>query len=146
MTVPDANLLLYAYNSSSPFHETAKHWWESLLSGQEAVGLTRPVLFAFLRIATSSRAFSNPMHLDEAGSHLRSWLECPTTSLLEERLNQVDVVLSLLTTAGSSGGNLVTDAQIAAIALDHGAVVHTADHDFLRFDGLRCEFPLQQTG
>jgi hypothetical protein len=61
--VPDANLLLYAYDRESPFHERAKSWWENCLSGQEAVGLTYPTLFAFLRISTNARIYTNPMTL-----------------------------------------------------------------------------------
>ena len=72
MIVPDANLLLYAYDRESPFHERAKSWWENCLSGQEAVGLTYPTLFAFLRISTNARIYTNPMTLAEAAEHIRS--------------------------------------------------------------------------
>ena len=72
MIVPDANLLLYAYDRESPFHERAKSWWESCMSGQETIGLTYPTLFAFLRISTNARIYANPMTLAEAAEHIHS--------------------------------------------------------------------------
>lgn len=142
MIVPDANLLLYAYDTASPFHAKARCWWESCLSGSEPVGLTHPVVFAFVRIGTSARAFSSPMSLDEASRHVTVWLERSVTHVLEPDGEHVRRVLNLLRNSGSAGGNLVTDAQIAALALAHRAIVHTADRDFLRFPEVSCHYPL----
>ena len=142
MIVPDANLLLYAYDSTSPFHVPARDWWEACLSGTEPIGLTHPVIFAFVRIGTSSRAFTHPMTLSEASEHVQSWLERRITQVIQPDADHVDRVLSLLAAAASAGGNLVTDAQIAALALAYRAVVHTADRDFLRFPALTCHYPL----
>jgi uncharacterized protein len=140
--VPDANLLLYAYDLDSPFHGRARAWWESCLGGREAVGLTHPTLFAFLRIATSARVFAAPMSLAEAAGHVEEWLATPVAQVLLPVRDHAARVVALLGAAGSAGGNLVTDAQIAELALSRRAVVHTADRDFLRFPGLRCLFPL----
>jgi toxin-antitoxin system PIN domain toxin len=140
--VPDANLLLYAYDSTSPFHAPARDWWEACLSGTEPVGLTHPVTFAFVRIGTSPRAFTNPMTLSEASERVKSWLARRITQVLQPDADHVDRVLSLLAAAHSAGGNLVTDAQIAAHAMAYRAVVHTADRDFLRFPELTCYYPL----
>ena len=142
MIVPDANLLLYAYDSTSPFHTPARDWWEACLSGTEPIGLTHPVIFAFVRIGTSSRAFTHPMTLSEASEHVQSWLERRITQVIQPDADHVARVLSLLMAAASAGGNLVTDAQIAALALAYRAVVHTADRDFLRFPDLICHYPL----
>lgn len=142
MIVPDANLLLYAYDTTCPFHKRARHWWEACLSGTEPVGLTHPVVFAFIRIGTSPRAFSNPMTLHEVSERVTSWLERRITHVLYPDANHVERVLSLLTASASAGGNLVTDAQIASLAMAHRAVVHTADRDFLRFPQLICRYPL----
>ena len=71
MIVPDANLLLYAYDSSSTFHERSAAWWSGCLSGREPVGLCGVVLFAFIRIGTSRRAFLQPLSIEEASSHVR---------------------------------------------------------------------------
>ena len=143
MIVPDANLLLYAYDRDSPFHERSKTWWETCLSGQEPIGLTHPTLFAFLRIGTSSRVYANPMTLAEAAEHMRSWLARRVSRILDPPPDHTEQVLGLLAAAGGTAGNLVTDAQIAALAQSARAVVHTADRDFLRFPGIRCHFPLQ---
>lgn len=142
MIVPDANLLLYAYDSESPHHRAAASWWSSVLSGAEAVGLTHPTLFAFIRIATSARVFERPMTLAMAEGHVQSWLGRKVTRILAPLPTHVTDVLELLSEARSSGGNLVTDAQIAALARAHHGVVHTADQDFRRFASIRTHFPL----
>lgn len=144
MIVPDANLLLYAYDETSPFHSTARAWWERCLSGGEPVGLTHPVLFSFIRIGTSFRAFERPLSLEQAAELVTSWLDRQVTRLLLPDVDHVHRVLSLLEGAATAGGNLVTDAQVAAIAIAHGATVHTADRDFARFQGLDCYYPLDE--
>jgi toxin-antitoxin system PIN domain toxin len=143
--VPDANLLLYAYDSSSRFHEPAAAWWRECLSGSEPVGLCGAVLFAFVRIATSRRAFEDPMSIEEAAEHVRSWLGRPVSEFLIVEEADVVQALAWLEAAGS-GGNLTTDAQIAAIAHRFGATVHTADTDFGRFADVRWVNPILQTG
>jgi toxin-antitoxin system PIN domain toxin len=142
--IPDANLLLYAYDTDSPFHDAARAWWQACLSGQERVGLTHPTLFAFLRISTNARIYDNPMTLAESAGHLRSWIKRRVSQVLQAPADHVHQVIALLESAGGTAGNLVTDAQIAALALSHRAVVHTADRDFLRFPDVRCHFPLDE--
>ena len=142
MIVPDANLLLYAIDSTSPFHDAARQWWTSCLNGAVPVGLCHPVVFAFVRIGTNRRAFERPLSLGQATRLVQSWFDRRATRTLYPGPRHVDNVLSLLVATGSGGGNLVTDAQIAEIALAHRAEVHTADHDFRRFPGLEVRFPL----
>ncbi len=141
MIVPDANLLLYAYDSTSRFHQPAAIWWQDCLSGAEPVGLCAVVLFAFLRIGTSRKAFEDPMTIEEAAEHVRSWLDRPVTDFLATQESDVVQALQWLEVAGS-GGDLTTDAQIAAIAHRHRAIVHTADTDFDRFSDVRWRNPL----
>lgn len=141
MILPDVNLLLYAYDASSPFHAKAAAWWSKCLSGTEAVGLATPVLFAFVRIGTSPRAFVRPLAIETAAAHIREWLQQPVAFLLEMYPQDVDRTLSLLCQAGT-GGNLTSDAQIAALAIRHRAVVHTADPDFARFPEVTWKNPL----
>lgn len=144
MIVPDANLLLYACDAGSVFHGRAKAWWEECLSGAEPVGFTHPTLFAFLRIATNPRVYANPMTLDEAAEHIDLWLGRSVAQILLPPSGHAADVLALLKTAGGTAGNLVTDAQVAALALSYKAIVHTADRDFLRFQPVRCRFPLNE--
>ena len=146
MIVPDANLLLYSVDSASPFHAPAAKWWNACLSGSVPVGLCQPVLFAFLRISTSRRAFEEPLRLETAGDLVAEWTAHPVTRLLLPGEDHVRHVVELLAAAGSAGGDLVTDAQIAALARAHRAEVHTADHDFRRFPGVSCHYPLAPTG
>jgi len=141
MIVPDVNLLLYAYDAGSPFHGAAAAWWRACLSGSEPIGLPPVVVFGFVRVGTSARVFDRPMTPAEAAGHVRAWLAQPVVQLLEPRGDHVERVLSLLESLGTAG-NLVTDAQIAALALESGAVLHTADTDVLRFPDLRWLNPL----
>jgi toxin-antitoxin system PIN domain toxin len=143
--IPDINLLLYAYDASSPFHPKAAGWWQDCLSGTEPVGLLHVVTFGFVRIATNARAFANPMTPTEAAGHVRSWLEQPPVQVLAPGPDHVRDTLELLEKLGTAG-NLVSDAQMAALALDHDAVLHTADTDFVRFPGLRWFNPITATG
>ena len=141
MIVPDVNLLLYAYDASSRFHTAAAAWWRACLSESEPVGLPPVVVFAFLRVGTSPRVFEHPMTPSEAAGHVRAWLAQPVVQLLEPHADHLERVLTLLESLGTAG-NLVTDAQIAALVLESDAVLHTTDTDFLRFAALRWINPL----
>jgi toxin-antitoxin system PIN domain toxin len=140
--VPDVNLLLYAYDDTSPHHKAARAWWEQCMSGSEPIGLTHPVIFAFVRIGTNTRAYLRPMSLAQASAHVTSWLSRHVTRVLQPDAAHIHRVLDLLKGTSSAGGNLVTDAQVAALALAYRGTVHTADRDFDRFAGLECHFPL----
>jgi len=145
MIVPDVNLLLYAYDATSPFHAGAVSWWEACLSGTEPVGLPHVVVFGFLRVSTSARVFALPLTPAEAAGHVRAWLRQPCVQTIEPDNQHVDRVSSLVEGLGMAG-NLVTDAQIAALAIEFDAVVHTTDADFIRFPGLRWLNPLTRDG
>ena len=142
MIIPDANLLVYAYDSSSPFHRGAARWWSALLSATEPVGLCPVVAFAFLRLTTHAKVFAQPLTAAEASGHIASWLARPNVRLLVAGPGHLEAVCRLLTKAGTAG-NLVTDAQIAALALEYDATVHGADTDFARFKGVRWKNPLE---
>jgi uncharacterized protein len=141
LIVPDLNLLLYAYDASSTHHAAAAAWWEGCINGTEPVGLPHVVIFGFLRLATSGRIFVSPLSLEEAVDCVRAWLERPHVVEAEGSHEHVASVLDLLLRAGT-GGNLCTDAQIAAIAAHHGATLFTNDSDFRRFTGVRIKNPL----
>jgi hypothetical protein len=141
MIVPDANLLLYAYDAVGPFHARAASWWSDCLGGSERVGLCSAVVYAFVRIGTSSRAFTNPLTVEEAADHVESWFGTRVVELIEMDTADVRKSLELLRGAGAAG-NLTTDAQLAALAFRNGGVVHTADADFARFADVRWYNPL----
>jgi toxin-antitoxin system PIN domain toxin len=133
---------LYAYDAGSHFHSKAVRWWENCLSNIEPVGLPPAVVFGFVRIATNPRLFNDAMSPAEAAAHVRAWLAQPTARMLYPAAGHVEQVLERLERLGTAG-NLTTDAQIAALAVEHDAVLHTNDTDFARFEGLRWRNPLK---
>ena len=141
MIVPDVNLLLYAHHVVFPQQQEAQRWWERLLASDEEVGLASVVVFGFVRISTSARILATPMSVDDAVSRARSWLARPNVRRLDPGPGHLDIAFDLLRSTGA-GGNLTTNAQIAALAIEHGAEVHSADTDFMRFSGVRWRNPL----
>lgn len=141
MILPDANLLLYAYDQSGPFHPKAAAWCENIMGRSSPVILLPVVVFGFVRISTHPRIFMNPLSVAEASAHVRSWLGRKQVRLHDMLPDDVEAALTLLESAGTAG-NLTTDAQIAGVALRLDAEVHTADLDFGRFAGVRFSNPL----
>lgn len=141
MIVPDVNLLVYSYDRSSPFHAAARIWWEEALSGRGMVGIPWVALLGFVRIVTHPTLNENPMTVLQAQSIIESWLERPSVELLCPGRATFVRFFELLEPVGI-GGNLCTDALIAAHALECTGVVHSTDSDFSRFPGLRWLNPL----
>lgn len=141
MKVVDANLLLYAYNSASPFHPKAKKWVTEAFSGEEAVGLPWQVLSAFLRLVTSSKLTGISIPLAAATDIVASWLEQPNVQPLTPGPRHWPLVSQVLHD-GQARGPLVTDALLAALTMEYGGVLYTSDRDFARFPGLRWQNPL----
>jgi hypothetical protein len=144
MILVDANLLLYAYHPSAPQHAASREWLESVLSGSELVGFAWITLWAFLRITTNPRVFERPLSSAEAGAAVSAWLEQPGVRILEPGERHWFILQQLMET-GQATGPLLTDAALAALAIEHGATVHTTDRDFARFPGLRWCNPLDAT-
>ena len=140
MQIVDANVLLYAVNPSSPHHERAHAWLVNALSGLEAVGLAWAALLTFIRIGTSRGAFPRPLTVEEACGYVERWLAQPNAVVVGPTTRHLAVLRSLLEDTGS-GGNLVSDAHLAALALEHGAEIVSFDRDFQRFAGLRSFVP-----
>jgi toxin-antitoxin system PIN domain toxin len=143
MILPDANLLLYAVNTDSPDHRAAFEWWESLLESGAEVGLYTGVAFAFVRLATNRRVFGQPLSVEAAFAYLQNWLAFPSVTLVDAEAEDLVQAQRLLMEAGT-GGNLVSDAQIAAAALRLKASIHSADADFDRFSGIDWQNPLRR--
>lgn len=142
MILVDVNLLLYAINSDLPQHTKAREWWEGALSGDQTVGLPWVVILAFLRLTTSPRVFSRPLSIEHAGAYLDDWLSLPIVRRVVPGNGHWAILRGILAQCGG-GGNLVTDAHIAALALEQGYTVYSADYDFGRFAGLRHINPLR---
>ena len=143
MIVPDLNLLLYAHVDGFSQHAAARSGWEALLTSDRDVGLASPVLFGFVRLATSRRVFVEPMSIEDAVARVEAWLGQPNVRLLLPGPRHLEIAFSLLRAAGAAG-NLTTDAQIAALAIEHQAEVHSNDTDFARFPGLRWLNPIER--
>ena len=136
MKTPDVNLLLYAVNADSPQHEAARLWLESAFAGAGGVAFCWPALVGFLRLSTRSGIFSQPLTLDHALELLHAWLDHPAARLISPTERHAALLSGLLLARGR-GGNLVSDAHIAALAIEHGAELGTFDRDFEQFAGLR---------
>lgn len=132
MKVVDANVLLYAVNEDSRHHRAARQWLDTALSGGDVVGFDWVVLLAFVRIATHSSIFANPLTVDSAFEIVDAWLGSPGAQLLSPTPRHAELLQSLVGTVGV-GGNLVNDAHLAALAVEHRADVVSFDRDFERF-------------
>jgi toxin-antitoxin system PIN domain toxin len=141
MIIPDANLLLYAVDKDCPDHRQASVWWRKALEGREEIGLCAVVAFAFIRLATNRKVFRQPLTVKDACARVANWLEFPNVVWLDAQREDLAAADRLLQAAGT-GANLVTDAQIAAIAIRVGGSVRSCDNDFDRFPGIDWSDPL----
>lgn len=141
MRLPDANLLLYAYDASSVHNERARPWLEEQLSGVETFAFAWVVVLAFVRLVTNPRVFESPLRIDEALDALDAWLTAPCATVVHPGPRHLVVLRQLLEPLGT-GGNLTSDAHLAALALEHDAELCSADADFSRFPGIRWSNPL----
>jgi len=141
MILPDANLLLYAVNENAPIHRKAKSWLESAMSGPDTVGFSWNVLLAFLRLTTRAGVFRDPLPLNTAFDVIVSWLDQPSATVVHAGPRHLRILRELLLPMGA-GGNLTSDAHLAALAIEHGAELCSSDNDFARFQGLKWRNPL----
>lgn len=137
----DANLLLFAVDRRSRWHEQARSWMDEVLNGTKRVGLPWQSLAAFLRIVTHPRVTEVPLQPDEAWDHVEAWLGAPAAWIPQPTAAHADVLGSLVRSY-QLRSNMVSDAQLAAIAIEHGLTVCSADTDFARFTEIRWENPL----
>jgi uncharacterized protein len=138
----DANILLYAYDSNSPHHAVCCAWLDAALNSDEIIALPWQTLLAFVRIATNPRAVRQPLSGPEACGIVSSWLERPNVVVTEAGERFWGIFQTQVLDAQVSGP-LVTDAALAALALEHGATLCSTDRDFRRFEGLKLLDPSQ---
>jgi toxin-antitoxin system PIN domain toxin len=134
--VPDVNLLLYAHVTAFPEHARARKWWESLMNGRREVGVAAPALFGFVRVASNPRVLDRPLPVPAALAHVLEWLARPHVP------RHLEIAFGLLRQTGAAA-NLTTDAQLAALAIEHQGEVHSNDSDFARFPQLRWTNPIR---
>ena len=141
MILVDANILLYAEDSLQSRHQQARAWWDGQLSGSGVVCLCWTVLSAFIRIGTNPRVFEHPLSLEQALARVQSWLDQPCTRIVRPTERHWTVFKQVLTD-GQAVANLVTDAHLAALAIEHGCELASTDSDFARFPKLKWRNPL----
>jgi toxin-antitoxin system PIN domain toxin len=141
MIIVDANLLLYAENSSSQLHDKARLWWDEQLSGKFPVYLSWTVLNAFLSISTNKRVIKNPLTMKKASNRIQSWLDQPCTRLVNPTNNHWTLFKQILLECNIKG-RLVMDAHLAALAMEHGCTLYSTDSDFALFPKLKWNNPL----
>jgi len=141
MKLIDLNLLIYAINSDAPHHRAARRFWESSLSGDELIALAWVVILGFLRITTNARVMPAPLTPEQAFSLVDEWLRQPWVRVVTPTERHWDILKDLGLSLGTAG-NLTTDTHLAALAIENGATLYSADNDFARFAGLRWKNPL----
>ena len=137
----DANILLFAIDTRSAWHARAAEWLAAQLSGDQRIGIPWESLGAFVRIATHARASDNPLSPEDAWEFVEAWLEVPTVWVPTPTEAHADVFGGLVRKYRLTG-NLIPDAHLAAIAIEHGLEVCSADTDFARFTEIRWQNPI----
>jgi toxin-antitoxin system PIN domain toxin len=139
--VLDANILIYAYDSGSSQHTKARAWVEKTFSSVEALGLSWQTVAAFLRVMTNTRLPGPRLGLEQAARLVDEWLAQPNIRVLSPS-DEHWISLRRMIVEGQASGALISDAQLAALTMEYGGVLHTTDRDFARFPGLRWANPL----
>jgi toxin-antitoxin system PIN domain toxin len=137
----DANLLIYAVDRDSPHHAKARRWLESILSEDTSVGLPWLVILAFIRVTTRHGILRHPLAIAEALTYVDGWLAQPYVAVVVPSEKHWPILRNLLEANGAAG-NVTSDAHLAALALENGSIIASADNDFQRFSGVRHLNPL----
>ncbi len=141
MIIPDINLLIYAHDAEAPRHAPARAWWEDAINGREPIGLPWVVITGFVRLVTHAKVMRQPASPAQACTVVSGWLEQPRVRIVEPGPRHFAVFTRLLADLGVAG-SLTTDAHLAALAIEHAAILHSNDRDFARFHGLTWRNPL----
>lgn len=141
MRLIDVNLLIYAFDQTARDHAAARDWVQEVLSGSETVAFSWAALIAFVRLTTNPRVMSKPLSSDEALDFVDSLLDQPCATVIHPTRRHSAILRDLLAPLGTAG-NLTSDAHLAALAIEHGATLCSADNDFSRFPGLEWINPL----
>lgn len=143
MVLPDINILVYALDKSSPHHRAAREWWEEQLNGTQTVFLSWVVMLGLLRLLTNPRVFHHPYEASEVLAMLEGWLSLPHVRIIHPADGHLELLTKMIG-AVRTAGNLTTDIHLAALAIERGSVLCSADADFSRFQGLKWKNPLKR--
>jgi len=142
MILPDTNLFIYSVDNKSPHHAAAAKWLKALLNGSEPIAILSSVAFSFVRIITNARILPHPLTVDEGFRYIENWLQFEPALWVDSTHEDFLAAGKLLASTKSAGGNLVSDAQIAAAAQRLNATIHSMDSDFSRFPNIKWHNPL----
>lgn len=143
MILVDANLLIYAFVEEMPLHEPAHNWLDRQLNGLPKVGLPWPSLLAFVRLVSNPKIFDRPATVARAWKQVEAWLSASPSWIPLPTERHSLILGQLLTAEEKLHPNLVNDAHLAALALEHGLTLYSADRDFARFAGLTWKNPVE---
>ncbi len=141
MILIDANLLIYAHVRSMKQHEAARVWLEDKLNAPAPVGIPWPSILAFMRLVTNPRIFEFPETVESAWNQVESWLSNPNVWVPAPTERHGEILGNLLSTTDVQS-NLIPDAHLASLAIEHGLILCSSDGDFARFKDLRWENPI----
>lgn len=140
MKLIDTNVLVYAVNAASSKHVESRVWLENALSGQAPVGFAWIAVLGFVRISSNRRLLSPALAVEDAVDLVHEWLAEDSARIISPTERHADLISGLLRAVGT-GGNLVNDAHLAALAIEHRAEIVSYDTDFARFPGVRWSTP-----
>lgn len=141
MILPDVNLLVYAYNRGAPEHAKARDWLETVLNGKEEIALSWVALMGFVRLLSNPRVVTDPVRPEVLLQIVQEWLSLPPCRLAGPGARHPELMSKLFKETGA-GPQMVTDVHLAALAIEHNAVLYSNDRDFLRFSSLKVKNPL----
>jgi toxin-antitoxin system PIN domain toxin len=142
MILVDTNILIYAEDKLSPFHEQARQWWDTQLSGESPVYLCWSILASFIRISTNRLIFMKPLNMKQAITRVQSWIDQPCVRLINPTESHWQI-FQIMLFDGQAMANLVADAHLAALAIEYGCTLYSTDSDFSRFPKLKWKNPLK---
>lgn len=141
MIIPDVNLLVYAFSKKSPWHDAASRWWTAAMNGTEDIGIATSVALGFVRLLSNPKVVDRPVRPEVLLRVVESWLDFPRVRLVGPGFRHFEAMAALFAQS-SAQFDLTTDIHIAALAMEHRAVVHTNDSDFGRFPRVKIFNPL----
>jgi toxin-antitoxin system PIN domain toxin len=139
----DVNVLIYAHNADDPRHLEYSSWLSAAVNGDRPFGLSSLVASAFLRIATHPKVLANPLDIEQALNVIEPLRSAPAVVPMDPGPRHWDIFAKLCRRVGARG-NIVPDAYLAALAIEHDAEWYSADRGFARFPGLRHRHPLDE--
>ncbi len=134
-------MLIYATHEFMPEHKLAKAWLEEVLNSQNRVAIPWSNLLAFIRISSNPRIFDRPLSTKEAVEQVKTWYSLENVWVPQPGKNYFEILTELLLQSNASG-NLVSDAHLAALSIEHGLTLYSTDSDFAKFKVLKWVNPL----